>query len=39
MGGEMDRYVAGKTEFILAILTRYGFSDEGLDSIRRANCR
>jgi GrpB-like predicted nucleotidyltransferase (UPF0157 family) len=37
--GEIDRYVEGKTNFILSILAQYGFSVDRLDSIRRANQR
>jgi GrpB-like predicted nucleotidyltransferase (UPF0157 family) len=34
---DIDRYVEGKTDFILSILAQYGFSADHLDSIRRAN--
>lgn len=34
---DIDRYVEGKTDFILSILAQYGFSAECLDSIRRVN--
>jgi GrpB-like predicted nucleotidyltransferase (UPF0157 family) len=37
--GDIDRYVEGKTDFILSILARHGFSPDILDSIRRANLR
>jgi GrpB-like predicted nucleotidyltransferase (UPF0157 family) len=36
---ERPRYVEGKTEFLLSVLERCGFSAEQLDSIRRANRR
>jgi GrpB-like predicted nucleotidyltransferase (UPF0157 family) len=35
--GDLDRYVEGKTDFILSILAQYGFSAERLEFIRRAN--
>lgn len=38
-GGDMDAYVTGKTDFILAILARHGFSEVRLESIRQANRR
>jgi GrpB-like predicted nucleotidyltransferase (UPF0157 family) len=34
---DINRYVDGKTDFILSILAQYGFSAASLDSIRRAN--
>jgi GrpB-like predicted nucleotidyltransferase (UPF0157 family) len=34
---DADRYVEGKTSFILSVLTQHGFSPDGLESIRRAN--
>jgi GrpB-like predicted nucleotidyltransferase (UPF0157 family) len=34
---QIDRYVAGKTEFILSILAQYDFSAGRLGSIRQAN--
>ena len=34
---EIDRYIEGKTEFILSILAQYDFGADRLDSIRRAN--
>ncbi len=34
---DINRYVEGKTDFILSILSQYGFSAASLDSIRRAN--
>jgi GrpB protein len=34
---DIDRYVEGKTDFILSILDQYGFSVDQLASIRRAN--
>jgi GrpB-like predicted nucleotidyltransferase (UPF0157 family) len=34
---DRERYVEGKTDFILAILDQCGFSTEELDAIRRAN--
>ncbi|MEP7362129.1 MAG: GrpB family protein [Acidobacteriota bacterium] len=34
---DIDRYVEGKTEFILAILAQQGFSTDRLEAIRRAN--
>jgi GrpB-like predicted nucleotidyltransferase (UPF0157 family) len=37
--GDIDSYIAGKTDFILAILAYRGFSSERLESIRRANRR
>ena len=36
---DLDAYVAGKTDFILSILARYGFAAGDLNSIRRANQR
>jgi len=36
---DIDAYVAGKTDFVLAILARYGFASHSLDAIRRANTR
>jgi GrpB-like predicted nucleotidyltransferase (UPF0157 family) len=36
---DIDRYVEGKTGFILAILAQYRFSAANLDSIRRTNQR
>jgi hypothetical protein len=33
----VDRYVDGKSDFILSILARHGFPAGSLDSIRRAN--
>jgi GrpB-like predicted nucleotidyltransferase (UPF0157 family) len=36
---ERSAYVAGKTEFIFAILARYGFTEEDLDSIRGDNVK
>jgi GrpB-like predicted nucleotidyltransferase (UPF0157 family) len=38
-GRDIQSYVEGKTDFILAILARHGFSAESLESIRRANRR
>jgi GrpB-like predicted nucleotidyltransferase (UPF0157 family) len=38
-GGDIDSYVEGKTDFILAILAYRGFSTERLESIRGANRR
>jgi GrpB-like predicted nucleotidyltransferase (UPF0157 family) len=35
--GDMDRYIEAKTNFILSILARDGFSTGPLESIRRAN--
>ena len=34
---DIDAYTEGKTEFILGILAKYGFSPASLDSIRRVN--
>jgi hypothetical protein len=34
-----EPHVAGKTEFILALLARYGFAGEGLESMRGANVK
>ncbi len=34
---DINRYVEGKTDFILSILAQYGFPAASLDSIRRAN--
>jgi GrpB-like predicted nucleotidyltransferase (UPF0157 family) len=34
---ERERYVEGKTDFLLSILEQCGFSGKGLDSIRHAN--
>lgn len=34
---DVDRYADGKSDFILAILARYGFSSDRLDAIREAN--
>ena len=36
-GNERERYVEAKTDFILSILERRGFSEKELDSIKRAN--
>jgi GrpB-like predicted nucleotidyltransferase (UPF0157 family) len=36
---DRSAYVAGKTEFIIAILARYGLSEEDLDSIRGDNVK
>jgi GrpB-like predicted nucleotidyltransferase (UPF0157 family) len=36
---DINRYVEGKTDFILSILAQHGFSADRLDSIRRANQR
>lgn len=36
---DIDGYVEGKSEFLLAILAQCGFSGDRLDSIRRANRR
>lgn len=36
-GKERERYVAAKTDFMLFILERCGFSEKELDSIKRAN--
>ena len=35
----MDSYIAGKTEFILAILQKIGLSDDELAAIRESNQR
>jgi GrpB-like predicted nucleotidyltransferase (UPF0157 family) len=34
---DIDRYIQGKTDFILSILAQYGFSADLLQSIRNAN--
>jgi GrpB-like predicted nucleotidyltransferase (UPF0157 family) len=34
---DINRYVEGKTDFILSILAQYGFAAASLDAIRRAN--
>ena len=36
---DKDRYMEGKTEFILSILGQCGFSDKELEAIRSVNCR
>ena len=36
---DIDRYVEGKTDFILSILARYDFSADRLESIRSVNQR
>jgi GrpB-like predicted nucleotidyltransferase (UPF0157 family) len=36
---DRSAYVAGKTEFILALLARYGFCEEELELIRGANVK
>ena len=36
-GKERERYAQAKTDFILSILERCGFSEKELDSIKRAN--
>jgi GrpB-like predicted nucleotidyltransferase (UPF0157 family) len=36
---QIDRYVAGKTEFILSIFAQYDFCADRLGSIRQANQR
>jgi GrpB-like predicted nucleotidyltransferase (UPF0157 family) len=36
-GKERERYVEAKTDFILSILERRGFSEKELDSIKRTN--
>src|SRR5262245_3754558 len=36
---DMNRYVEGKTDFIVSILAQHGFSADCLDSIRRENRR
>ena len=35
--GDIDRYIAGKTDFILSILAQCGFSVDHPESIRKAN--
>jgi GrpB-like predicted nucleotidyltransferase (UPF0157 family) len=37
--GQINRYIAGKTDFILSILAQYDFCADRLDSIRQANQR
>ena len=38
-GRQIDRYIAGKTDFILSILAQYDFCADRLDPIRQANQR
>ena len=34
---DIDRYIAGKTDFILAILREIGFTDDDLTAVRGIN--